>query len=343
MIFVDIEKEYGSFSLRVSFEVGDEVLSLLGASGSGKSLTLKAIAGIEKPDRGRIVLNDRILFDSEKRINLTPQDRKVGLMFQNYALFPNMTVEDNIRTGAKRTKASEAEIESMIKLFHLDPVRYQRPGTLSGGQQQRVALARMLVSEPEIMLLDEPFSALDPHLRYQMEVEMQKTIQGFGKTVILVTHDQDEVYRLSDRIAVIEEGQITRQDDKRLLFKNPQTLGAARLTGCENISRLKAVSDTRGYALDWNLELTLPGQAFSSTHIGIRSRDIQFGGSENVFEMELVQQIENPFSLVYSLKHGEMNQTLIDWQVNKEEASYELGSSMSLSFPVDKLLMLKGK
>lgn len=343
MILVDIEKDYGAFTLGVDFEVGDEVLALLGASGSGKSLTLKSIAGIEKPDRGRIILNDRVLFDSEKGVNLSPQDRRVGLMFQNYALFPHMTVEDNIRTGARRTRASEEEIQAMIQSFHLASVRHQRPATLSGGQQQRVALARMLISDPEIMLLDEPFSALDIHLRYQLELEMQETIRRFGKTVILVSHDQDEVYRLSDRIAVVEKGRITRQDDKRRLFEDPQTLEGARLTGCENISRLELLSDGRGHALDWGLTLDLPDRLLAWTHVGIRSRDIELGGGENTFAMKVANRIENPFSLVYSLKHMEKALGMLDWQVAKGDPIYGLGTSLRVRLPVEKLLMLKGK
>ena len=163
-ISVDIEKNLGAFRLDVHFSAGSEVIALLGASGCGKSMTLKCIAGIEKPDRGRIVVNDVTLFDSEKGVNLTPQQRHTGLLFQNYALFPNMTVLQNIRAGARRERdgGKRASItENVIKSFGLTNLVKCYPHQLSGGQQQRVALARILVSDPGVLLLDEPFSALD--------------------------------------------------------------------------------------------------------------------------------------------------------------------------------------
>lgn len=154
-IFVDIEKSLGSFQLKVQFEAGNETLALLGASGSGKSMTLKCIAGIEKPDRGRIVVDDVVLFDSKKHINLPPQQRHTGLMFQNYALFPNMTVLQNIRAGASREqdkKKRETMVAAIMDSFGLTPLASYLPAQLSGGQQQRTALARILVSNPNVLL-----------------------------------------------------------------------------------------------------------------------------------------------------------------------------------------------
>ena len=168
-LYVDIEKDLGSFCLKAKFEAGDESIALLGASGCGKSMTLKCIAGIETPDRGRIVVDDVVLFDSEKKINLTPQQRRTGLLFQNYALFPNMTVYKNICAGARRERDSQKRnrmIQSIMENFGLTELADRYPHQLSGGQQQRVALARILVSSPRILLLDEPFSALDSHLRF---------------------------------------------------------------------------------------------------------------------------------------------------------------------------------
>ena len=207
---MDIEKKLGSFRLRVKLDVQDEVLGLCGNSGCGKSLTLKCIAGIEKPDRGSIVLNGVTLFDSEKHINLTPQKRRTGLMFQNYALFPNMTVYQNIRAGTLRDKQSESEradrVEAIMESFGLSALASHYPGQLSGGQQQRTALARILVSEPQILMLDEPFSALDSELKFHMEKEVREVIRRFGKTTLLVSHDKGEAYRLCDRIAMMQNG-----------------------------------------------------------------------------------------------------------------------------------------
>ena len=209
-LLVDIEKRLGDFRLDVKLEVGNEVLGLVGNSGCGKSLTLRCIAGIEKPDRGRIVLDGVTLFDSEKHVNLTPQKRHTGLMFQNYALFPNMTVRQNIRSGTLRDKQTEQErdrkVSDIMDSFGLSALAQHFPSQLSGGQQQRTALARILVSEPRILMLDEPFSALDSELKFHMEAEVRDVIRHFGKTAILVSHDKGEAYRLSDRIVVMHDG-----------------------------------------------------------------------------------------------------------------------------------------
>ena len=209
-LLVDIEKRLGDFRLDVKLEVGNEVLGLVGNSGCGKSLTLRCIAGIEKPDRGRIVLDGVTLFDSEKHINLTPQKRHTGLMFQNYALFPNMTVRQNIRAGTLRDQQTEQErdrkVSDIMDSFGLSALAQHYPRQLSGGQQQRTALARILVSEPRILMLDEPFSALDSELKFRMEKEVREVIDRFGKTTLLVSHDRGEAYRLCSRIAMVHEG-----------------------------------------------------------------------------------------------------------------------------------------
>ena len=209
-LLVDIEKRLGDFQLDAKLEVGNEVLGLVGNSGCGKSLTLRCIAGIEKPDRGRIVLDGVTLFDSEKHVNLTPQKRHTGLMFQNYALFPNMTVRQNIRAGTLRDQQTEQErdrkVSDIMDSFGLSSLAQHYPRQLSGGQQQRTALARILVSEPRILMLDEPFSALDSELKFRMEKEVREVIDRFGKTTLLVSHDRGEAYRLCSRIAMVHEG-----------------------------------------------------------------------------------------------------------------------------------------
>ena len=233
-LFVDIEKKLASFDLRMKFEMQDEVLALLGGSGSGKSMTLKCIAGIEKPDKGRIILDGRVLFDSEKHINLKPQDRGVGYLFQQYALFPNMTVYQNIvcgvkgamkRAGAKNSgrTISKTEKEKMIgdiiDLVHLNGLEEKKPKQISGGEQQRVALARILVNQPDALLLDEPFSALDASLRKNLVRETYNLMKDYGKSVIFVTHDQKEAFRLSESVALIEQGEITRMGKKEDIFE----------------------------------------------------------------------------------------------------------------------------
>ena len=233
-LFVDIEKKLASFDLRMKFEMQDEVLALLGGSGSGKSMTLKCIAGIEKPDKGRIILDGRVLFDSEKHINLKPQDRGVGYLFQQYALFPNMTVHQNIvcgvkgamkRAGAENSGRSisktekEKMIGDIIDLVHLNGLEEKKPKQISGGEQQRVALARILVNQPDALLLDEPFSALDASLRKNLVRETYNLMKDYGKSVIFVTHDQKEAFRLSESVALIEQGEITRMGKKEDIFE----------------------------------------------------------------------------------------------------------------------------
>ena len=202
---VDLEKRLGSFHLRVQFQAEDEITALLGASGCGKSMTLKCIAGIMTPDRGRIVLNGRVLFDSEARIDLPPQQRRVGYLFQNYALFPTMTVEKNILCGiCSGSKAEKAvALSATLHRFRLEGLEKRYPAQLSSGQQQRVALARILCSQPEVILLDEPFSALDYQTRLAVSGDIAQIIRREHKTALLVTHDISEAISLSDRIIVL--------------------------------------------------------------------------------------------------------------------------------------------
>ena len=198
-LFAEIYKQLGSFTLDIKLEAENEVLGLLGASGCGKSMTLRCIAGIVKPDHGRIVLNGRVLFDSEERINLSPQQRGVGLMFQSYALFPNMTVAQNIAAGVK-DKAKQPElVRKFCSLLQLDGMENRLPHQLSGGQQQRVALARMMASEPGLLMLDEPFSALDGQLRHTIEPEFAAALDAFEGAVLYVSHSISEIYRYCGR------------------------------------------------------------------------------------------------------------------------------------------------
>jgi molybdate transport system ATP-binding protein len=186
-----------------------------------KKYDLKCIAGVETPDEGKIVLDGDTLFDSQKRINLLPQKRKTGYLFQNSALFPNMTVEHNILCGMHKLKKESEKrrrLAQMLSLFHLDGLEKRYPSQLSGGQQQRVALARILVSEPKILMLDEPFSALDSYLRWQLEQEIGNLLRNFNGTTLFVSHNQNEVYRLCERIVVVSGGKVDIIDGKRELF-----------------------------------------------------------------------------------------------------------------------------
>ncbi len=282
---VDIEKKVGHFRLRSRFEADAERFALLGASGCGKTMTLKCIAGIEKPDRGRITLGDRVLFDSDKKICLPARERRVGYLFKNYALFPHMTVRQNIASAAKET----AETEEFLDRFCIRDVAEQYPAELSGGQSQRTALARMLVTHPEVLLLDEPFSALDNYMKTRMEHEILDILEGFDGPSVLVTHDRNEAYRLADRIGVMEAGDIVEIREKQDFFDHPATVAAARLTGCKNISGLVRTGEGGWLAEDWGVRLVpAEGQDFSGAeYVGYRAHYFIYAEEEQQGETRL--------------------------------------------------------
>ena len=233
---VQFEKQLGAFRLNVSFEA-EGTLGILGASGCGKSVTLQCIAGILRPDRGRIVLNGRVLFDSEQRVNLPPQKRSVGYLFQQYALFPNMTVAQNIMAGVRAGSRAEKRriTEEALHTFHLADVSRQYPKTLSGGQQQRTALARIMVSKPELLLLDEPFTALDSYLKGQLVLELQTALDAFSGDVLFVSHDRDEVRQFCPNVTVLDGGRSEPPVPFDSLLNAPRSVAAARLAGYRNI------------------------------------------------------------------------------------------------------------
>ena len=200
---VDIQKKLKDITLNISFETHEmgDITGILGASGCGKSMTLKCIAGIETPDKGRIMLNDRVLFDSEKKINRKTQERRVGYLFQHYALFPNMTVRQNVELALHGTKAEKSETASQyLELLRVSELADNYPSRLSGGQQQRVALARILASKPDVLMLDEPFSALDYYLKENLQLELLEVLSMYQGDILMVTHNRDEIYRFCQNI-----------------------------------------------------------------------------------------------------------------------------------------------
>ena len=343
-IFVDIEKDFGDFHLNVQLSGEDEVIALLGASGCGKSLTLRCIAGIEKPDWGRILLNDVTLFDSQKGINLPPQQRRAGLLFQNYALFPHMTVAQNIRAGTCREKNSARRqhmTADMLKRFQLEDVAGHYPHQISGGQQQRAALARLLVSAPHILLLDEPFSALDSHLRLHVEQELQEILRQFGKTALIVSHDREEVYRLADRLAVMSRGNVDVIGKTTEVFRNPRTKNAAILTGCDNISRAVIIDSTHIQALDWGLMLEVPPIRDDTAYAGIRAQDIAEGTGINAVSCRVCAQRENAFSRTVTLRPESVDSAApLIWELPKYK--WRQTETVSVALPPEKILLLKG-
>lgn len=345
-LYVDIEKSCGDFKLKVCFETDKELFAILGASGCGKSLTLKCIAGIEKPDKGVIKLNGSVLYDSAKGINLPARKRKIGYLFQNYALFPHMTVMQNIMCGTKdKTKAEE-----FVRRFFLEGKEKLYPHQLSGGQMQRVALARMLSGSPEYVLFDEPFSALDNYLKAQLEREVLYVIEGFENGGIFVSHDRNEVFRMTDRIAVMENGNLMDIQEKHELFSAPKTLAATLLTGCKNVTRLEK-RESGYYAIDWDMPLRVAGNQ-PLKYAGIRAHFLEevFDTSgENVIECEIQRVIEDTFSMIILFKNKRSGQTkrnylgydMLTYELPKEHWQEIKDRQLYLRIPPDKLILME--
>ena len=345
VLSVSIRKKLRDFFLDVNFQTSNEILALLGASGSGKSMTLKIIAGIETPDEGKIILNGRVLFDSEKKINLPPQSRRVGYLFQNYALFPNMTVAENILFAAVGNRNEKLRsLDENLKRFQLRGLENSYPHELSGGQQQRVALARILTSHAEFLLLDEPFSALDSYLKWNLELELAEIFKSYNGAAILVSHDRDEVFRLADKIAVLNQGKIDAMNGKHELFDNPQTVSAAILTGCKNISSAKKIDDDKIFAEDWHVTLSVNKKIPDDLKfIGIHAHALESSrAGENIFSAELVQEIEDTFSNILMLKLTADSENLIRWEVGKDFWRNVQRNELCVKIPAEKIIFLNG-
>ena len=345
-LIVGIEKRLRDFTLRADFTLQDTTLALLGASGSGKSMTLKCIAGLERPDRGRIVLNGRTLYDSTQGIDLPPQARGVGYLFQNYALFPNMTVRENIAFALDGSRAEQERIvaENIVR-FSLEGLEDAYPAALSGGQQQRVAFARILARGADLLLLDEPLAALDTHLKWQIETALRGILAAQGLVAILVTHDRDEAFRIAEGIATIERGQFTPPMDKHALFRSPGTRAAAALTGCKNISAAHRISGTHADALDWGITLCIPPSAAEVHYIAIRAHDLVVvqAHEENVFPARIAEVIESTFTCIVMLQFAD-GAVPIRWEVAKPAwiaRGAEAGSILYVKFPKEALMLLR--
>lgn len=349
-LHVKIKKKLDNFQIDVDFSLGDETIALLGESGSGKTMTLKCIAGIEVPDEGEIILNDRVLFDSKKGINVPPRKRKVGILFQNYALFPNMTVEENIAIGMRDKSDSEKKdkVSEMIGLFCLGGLEKKRPLQLSGGQQQRVATARMLASDPDIIMLDEPFSALDSHLRWKLEMQLTDDLSRFKGSVILVSHNRDEAYRMSNKIVVIKDGRCMLPMDKEQFFENPRTVAAAVVSGCKNILSASKIDEHHLKVIPWNIELETHNIVSDNiSSIGIRSHMITTEANVNVVSCTVQKVIESPFEYSIMLSVGAVHESDIIrdnslyWEIVKSKKAPTIGERILLYIPDDNILLLE--
>ncbi len=351
-LIVDIKKKLSNFNLDIRFEVDKDVFAILGASGSGKSMVLKCISGIEKPDSGHIEYNGKVFFDSKKNINIIPQKRNVGFLFQNYALFPNMTVEENIKSGIRDKNKSFNSMEDIMKKFFIYKIRNRYPREISGGEQQRTALARIFISSPNILMLDEPLSALDYYIKWELEQFIMDKIKGFDGVSLFVSHSRDEVYRICDKIGVLNSGKFDIIESKYNLFSAPRTHFAAILTGCKNFSKVKVISDKKIEIIDWNITLEFKNSFNDNNinYIGIRAHYFfdNFNNilNDDVFNLEckIVKVIEDIFSYMIILKPLKSKDNVnIVWEFSKENYSknYKIENIINLGFKRESILFLR--
>ena len=340
LLKVNILKKLKEFDLEIDFELKKGCLGILGPSGCGKSMTLKSIAGIVNPDEGIISLtvgDETVYFDSDNKVNLKPQKRNVGYLFQNYALFPNMTVEENVACGL--SKDSDVSVVSdMISRFHLDGLEERYPRQLSGGQQQRVALARILAYGPDVILLDEPFSAMDTFLKEQLRIELVNSLRDFDGFSIMVTHDRDEAFQFCDELIVLDEGKIIAKGATYEIFENPKNVQVARLTGCKNISRVEVIDDFHLRSLDWDVTFEVAEMISSEiTHIGIRAHDFSVAqkGDVNVIDTADSTVLEMPFEWEITLANG------LWWKQDKRIRDHEFLLPEYLKVDPNDIILLK--
>ena len=351
MIEINISRTLGRFHLNMEVKSDSRRIGILGASGCGKSMTLGCIAGIESPDRGRIVLEGRTLYDRDQKINVKPQKRKIGYLFQNYALFPTMSVRKNIMAGLKCGKAEQEQIaDKMITKFQLDGLGDRLPGELSGGQQQRAALARIMAYDPEVILLDEPFSALDEFLKDRLQQELIQMLEDYPGTVILVSHSRDEIYRFSDELIVMDQGKVVCHGNTEETFDCPEWKEAARLTGCKNITEAIREDEHHLQVPGWGIRFTLGQQIDEDIrYVGIRAHDFEpiwLADGEHPEEGWIKVKVDSvaklPFEHKYFLKESE-EQEDVCWFVQRElwDVLEKKGMPGWLKIPEEKLLLLK--
>ena len=347
---IRLKHQYPNFLMDIDLDVSSSRLGILGASGAGKSMMLKMIAGIMTPKEGYVAIGEKVLLDTSARINVKAQKRRVGYLFQNYALFPSMTVEENIGAGVPGKNPDKKKIVAdMVERFQLAGLEKQTPQELSGGQQQRVALAMIVANGPDMILLDEPFSALDIHLRDRMQRELLSRLADFPGPVFMVSHSRDEIYRFSDEIIIIDQGRIIDQGKKEEVFSRPKNKRAAALTGCKNFSRAQRIDQHSLLAEGWGVVLhTARKIPDNLKDVGYRAHDfIPVWGNkeENCIPFLLERKDELPFEQNYYIRPDREDydeEDVISWFVQRETRNLikERGFPDYIKFNGDELLLL---
>jgi molybdate transport system ATP-binding protein len=283
MLLVDVRLHLGRFDVEAHFQAERGITVLFGPSGSGKSLTLQCVAGLIRPDEGRIVVGEQVVFDAQEGVELPPQQRRIGYVPQDYALFPHMTVAGNVGFGLSGWPRSQMRqaVDEMLALMGLSELAGRRPGELSGGQQQRIALARALVRRPKALLLDEPFAALDSPIRAQLRQLVRDLQRRFRLPTLFVTHDLSEASFVADQIAILDGGRIRQVGLPNEVLMHPADLSVARAVGVKNVLAGRVVERAEDYLVVQAGETTLvtrpyPFEVGRAVHLCIRPERIMF-------------------------------------------------------------------
>ena len=344
---VNIQKQLSDFLLDVNFTTERNSLGLLGASGAGKSTIIRCIAGLETPDRGIIILNGRVLFDSYKGINLPVKERNCGILFQDYALFPHLTVGENIAFGMSNklsAKKITREVERHLIMVELSGYSDRNINELSGGQRQRVALARVKASNPEILLLDEPFSALDTYLRHKQEKLLRKSLQTYRGVTLLITHNLEEAYRVCPNLLIIDRGKAIAYGKKETIFRHSPNIRTAQVTNCKNFSQGIVINNKQVKAIDWNclLEIAeipnnnLANKLSKEVTIGIRAHQIiitEDNNGVNIFDCWLASYSETQHRVTCYLKLHQPPNSAEDYHLQTEVLQDKWLQLRKKSFP----------
>ena len=341
---IEAEKRLGSFHLSLSLTSGSRRLGILGPSGCGKSLTLKLLAGVQTPDRGRIELDGRTLYDSAGKVDLPPRQRRVGYLFQNYALFPAMTVAQNLAAGLRCPRAErQRRVARLAEQFQLTGLEDRHPGRLSGGQQQRVALARMMAAEPEAILLDEPFSAMDVILREELRGQMRAFLTDYPGLAVMVSHSLEELYHFCDTLAVLDGGKLLACGPTEAVFRHPEQVRVARLTGCRNILPARPAQGQSLYLPGWDVTLRTAWPVDARvTAVGLRApalRPAGESGGENVLAGRPGACVSTPFQTRLELLPPGPGTEPVWWESLPDDR--EAGNAGRLFVPPEAVLPLR--